>query len=304
MKSILIFCFCILNVFLLKAQQLDAFYLNPLSGVPSNYTISNQIYTSSFLSSGGEVLNGRTFQQSLIFSDQTSKNDFLTNNNASFNQLMYDFKIGIKGRHQIDLSIATNKNNNWPFENSNRATIPISVKYHYQLLNEKYFFQVAPIFSGFFNRQFYYYNKSNTIFGYDFTLPISKKIGKYFSVRYNLGFTQFINYQYDLYNWSFVARISEKRNPFMIKNGLNCKFNWHNRFILFAEAEHRNFNQYNFDVNSNLQLNNKTKWQRNIGLMYVSNIKKAKLMYSINVPQFLNTYEMGIILGLTYQHKY
>jgi hypothetical protein len=90
----------------------------------------------------------------------------------------------------------------------------------------------------------------------------------------------------------------------MLKNGLNITYNVKNKLLFFVEAEHRNFNNYYFDLNQVFHSQNKTKWQRNIGLNYVSNLKKSKLIYSVSVPQFFNTYEMGIILGVAFQHKY
>ncbi|MFM2048949.1 MAG: hypothetical protein RI955_1497, partial [Bacteroidota bacterium] len=106
------------------------------------------------------------------------------------------------------------------------------------------------------------------------------------------------------YNYWNGTTETQKRNPILLKNGLNITYNIKNKLLFFAEAEYRNFNHYYFDTNQIFQSQNRTKWQRNVGVTYVSNIKKSKLIYSLSVPQFLNKNEMGIILGVAFQHKY
>jgi hypothetical protein len=286
-----------------NAQQADAYSIAAFAG--SYYsTSSNQIYTNSFLTSGGEVLNGRTIRHNLLYSNQVAFGDYLSSDYAQFKQAMYNFQIGIKGKHQIDFSIAYIKNESW-FYSYNKFNLPITIKYHYQLFNDKYYFQVAPIASFIYTKQYNWMNKTlNEMSGYDVTIPISKKIGKHFSFRYNIGLMQFFNNVYSLDYYRGGVFLSEKRNPKMLKNGLNITYNIKNKWLFFAEAEHRNFNQYYFDSNQIFQSQAGTKWQRNIGVTYVSNIKKSELIYSLSVPQFLNKNQMGLILGIAFQHKY
>jgi hypothetical protein len=306
MKSILLFCFCVLNFYSVEAQQNDAVFFYAYSGwAPNYYSSSNQIYTSSFLTSGGEILNGRTMRHNLMYSNQVAFGDYLSSDYVQFKQAMYNFQIGIKGKHQIDFSMANVVNNDgWRYI-SNTSSVPLTLKYHYQLLNDKYYFQVAPTASLIYRKQDDWNNKKiSEMYGYDVTIPISKKIEKHFSLRYNVGLTQFFNYEYTLNVYRSGVIASEKRNPVLLKNGLNITYIIKNKWLFLVEAEHRNFNHYYFDTNQIFQSQNRTKWQRNVGVTYVSNIKKSKLIYSLSVPQFLNKNEMGIILGVAFQHKY